>query len=1060
MLSLETQKKIKKSLSTIATERFDYDQTRETMQSVSSKLLRLSESVMVQALVRHCMSLASRVHSKDRRVQALAARYLDYLDTNILINNACDREAFKHSTTLAMDLVSAYDESVLTDLVPKELRLECDNLLKESDPIGAAEFDKWCMESLHSLDVVVGLPNVATSLGSALAFLRGRLETGCIEAGKALRYLVETKDVLPDDLGLFGMADDIYVLERASLKLGGFKTGENLLFEFEGYSSSIKGILMNEEGNLVPLSLSTRLMLSSMNFLLESGNKRLVFALPEPGPSGLLALLYLFFEAPEQLKDQFTFPDPENDIYFPVWNGYVQAKYLGEKTLESEKFHVVAFDDKGRSKKFMRPDQFRNCVLVPRPNRKIFTDQKHLKQNTDLEVSALFEGVRLKKAKIPFVIFLSQKNRFLHFFNELSPFGESLSTFFNVIYHKKTGSVDEFGNGENEINVFSDAEVAREFFMKNIEKQPTVICDATDLGDHFLEQVTDISLSRAKSLIFFFPDSEKYSLQTCQQNEFVFCCHGSAYADFPVMRPGLQSNQSIGNFEKKLATSYLRPVIERLSFESGVVDNFLELSSHLKKSASEAGESYIISKIDLVSRPTICSLLPLDQASREKCTQHIKELVDWLEMLDRDDAENFSSFLQENYKSLLDVPDERNLIQTIRANSVEAVFARSLPELQNLHSYLARHNVINVEVCSLTALGIQSFAGNVLVPVMPISKSQKRFLSQTKISDRLLLNFTEIEEKQLTRSVSAAMKWQSVLERANKQTFQNTQTIRRMPTEPVIDIGKALKESGDDVDKELLNSIRNNARNNAGISQGVIRDVAVACVHQIADENMVVFFPPNARVICIDETASQFIEKPVKNIDDGDIVLLRSGGKGDPYEEICHLTNPEEFSRSKEWAVRWRDRLRKYSISNQLELADLQEKLAEVGLKREIVTIKGWLENSATIAPARPQQAIKAIYDLPFSGGYPETEVHEVLAHIEHVYSMRRDASEKLLDYLRQKSPADCLNEDEIVIHLPTSEFRMQIVHLGEQLGEIEVPFSSLWELQELNRGADARQPC
>ena len=143
--------------------------------------------------------------------------------------------------------------------------------------------------------------------------------------------------------------------------------------------------------------------------------------------------------------------------------------------------------------------------------------------------------------------------------------------------------MDLHGQGENELNVFADAEVAREFFMNNLDRQPTVICDVAELGKQFLEQVSDLSLSRAKSLIFFYGDSEKTALETCRINGFVFCCHGAAYADFPAPPPSLKSKKSVGNFEGKLVNSYLRPVIHRLGLESEVVDTFLTLSAAVKK---------------------------------------------------------------------------------------------------------------------------------------------------------------------------------------------------------------------------------------------------------------------------------------------------------------------------------------------------------------------------------------------------------------------------------------------------------------------------------------------
>ena len=91
--------------------------------------------------------------------------------------------------------------------------------------------------------------------------------------------------------------------------------------------------------------------------------------------------------------------------------------------------------------------------------------------------------------------------------------------------------------------------------------------------------------------------------------------------------------------------------------------------------------------------------------------------------------------------------------------------------------------------------------------------------------------------------------------------------------------------------------------------------------------------------------------------------------------------------------------------------------------------------------------------------GYPETEVEPVLEAIDKVYTMRRDAADQLLEYLKKETPAEKLSEyldEEIVIRLPTSEFRMDVVHLAESLGEIEVPIGSLWDIEELDRVKDA----
>ena len=79
-----------------------------------------------------------------------------------------------------------------------------------------------------------------------------------------------------------------------------------------------------------------------------------------------------------------------------------------------------------------------------------------------------------------------------------------------------------------------------------------------------------------------------------------------------------------------------------------------------------------------------------------------------------------------------------------------------------------------------------------------------------------------------------------------------------------------------------------------------------------------------------------------------------------------------------------------------------------------------------------------------------------MLDAIDKVYNMRLEARDKLLYYLKQENPVDISDTKEITIHFPNSEFRMRVVNLGELLGEIEVPVSNLWRLQELTRAQDA----
>ena len=97
-------------------------------------------------------------------------------------------------------------------------------------------------------------------------------------------------------------------------------------------------------------------------------------------------------------------------------------------------------------------------------------------------------------------------------------------------------------------------------------------------------------------------------------------------------------------------------------------------------------------------------MLPLEEQERQNCVEDVSELVEWLDNLNRDEADEFSKFLHKNLADLLNVPEDRNLIEVLRKHSVEAVFARSKTEQEKLRAYLSHHNILNVETCILSAM--------------------------------------------------------------------------------------------------------------------------------------------------------------------------------------------------------------------------------------------------------------------------------------------------------------------------------------------------------------------
>ena len=86
-------------------------------------------------------------------------------------------------------------------------------------------------------------------------------------ASKALNYLSQEHDVLPDNLGIFGIADDVYVLENTANNLGGLNYGEELFAELNTIVDSQEQLFIAEEDYLRPLNKQLQLLLTKIKFL-------------------------------------------------------------------------------------------------------------------------------------------------------------------------------------------------------------------------------------------------------------------------------------------------------------------------------------------------------------------------------------------------------------------------------------------------------------------------------------------------------------------------------------------------------------------------------------------------------------------------------------------------------------------------------------------------------------------------------------------------------------------------------------------------------------------------
>ena len=136
-----------------------------------------------------------------------------------------------------------------------------DKYLEETDPIKLANF-KNKFENLKQISLFAINPALNDSQ-TAFSFLYKKASkiTTCKYIMKALGYLCEEHDIIPDNLGIFGIADDVYVLESVANEL--VIHGEELYLELNTMINSQEQIFASDDGFLRPLNKQLQLLLTN-----------------------------------------------------------------------------------------------------------------------------------------------------------------------------------------------------------------------------------------------------------------------------------------------------------------------------------------------------------------------------------------------------------------------------------------------------------------------------------------------------------------------------------------------------------------------------------------------------------------------------------------------------------------------------------------------------------------------------------------------------------------------------------------------------------------------------
>ena len=966
---------------------------------------------------------------------------------------------FKLATLQTYDkLVQDLNVNFLETLSPK-IKDKCDKYLVETNPIKLTNFKNKFENLKKQISLFAINPGLNDSLQTAFSFLykkAGQNNTSASIAAKALGYLCEEHDIIPDNLGIFGIADDVYVLESVANELGGLNYGEELHLELKTMINSQEQIFVSDNDFLRPLNKQLQLLLTKIKFLSQKEG-RYVFVLPDTGPTALLYFISLIvdFTNDEANQNILTEEDIEvgSKIYFKIDGGFFEVLYMGVQKVHDQEYVKLKFEsDKGK------PSYFYNKNILTYALKDIHENSNILRRKENFEINFLNDGyiphkVKQRSVDLSSNIFLTNKFKLEKNIDEISPFGTHYTNLisFEYIKLKRNGTIGEemIGNSSNRIKTFSDASVAREFFLNEMgnHNNINVICDSSELGTRFLEELSELDLRKISKCLFFYPHNQKNHLNVCQEKSFNFCYPGKAFVDMGRPRVYSKSSNVIKNYEDLLYSSYLTPDIISENITSNHIDNLHNYSKKMSRVTKNLGNFLLSYQINYISDKLLQNIFGFNTDEINLVTEKVDQLIYSLEYIDDEIADQFKSYLIENKDTLLHLNKERDFINFVSKHSSKnpAILARTFVEKKEIETLLMSVGLANIDVIYLQTGFIKINDKVLLVPVMPSTKLVN-ILNQIKISKNVILNFTKNEYQFFRRLNNKTTRWNLLLENLNKKTFAGSKVATKKT------IGKAEEKIIQFVENEEEEEIQQMVKEKFQLKQDKsfsvsnIRESILAKAFSVKDTSNILFLPPNSDIISYDINTNKFVEIEVDTIQNDTIVLVRSDNSGDPYEEIAFIVD-HNYGNKKARSGVWKKILKNYLLSNQLSVEELTSRLALLNVKRHPNTIKGWLEKATTIAPKYPEKTLEAILKLTNT---KSPSVSQIITARDDVMQTRRNAANRLMSYLPELTYDEILEKSSIDIKFSNSNLSMKIIHIENYVDELEINPNQVWKLESL----------
>ncbi len=890
-----------------------------------------------------------------------------------------------------------------------------------------------------------------------------------LEARKVLRYLVLSNDVIPDHLGLFGLADDLHVINNFCIKLHGADPTHQLLHEFTNFSDTALSTFFERKNSEIGISKLTasspqiNYILSTVKYLYENETKKILAIVPEPGVLGFLLILDMLTVTGKQsiglANDNVKVGDK---IFFNLPRKSIVVKYLGEHENYPDLFWVGDIDSNKSEKdtKSTLPKfALSMCTKIPKA-KKIIEDSALISEwqksrHDFIPAHITFSG---RGAKI---YFLTRKNRFESLKTEIQPFGLELPSFIDFDYQ-----TDDYSEAENyktsrpKVTVFSNPEMLIERIEED-NKNVFIVSDEPVLANDFLKMFTDGFGNEEINFIFISTLEDVNLNEIATQHKFSHVYFPSQLKNLDKINHNIVFNDTLSKLEDK----YFRSTKEKkLLFHEKESDVFLSFSENYFEVLKEKDANpnlisdKIIRKLFQARTKFFSRWIPFNENEKEEVLIFIDEVLELLskEYEDSQSLRNLYNLFKQNCDELINVPIRRGVYQFLleHQNDDLIVLEQRSTSKNKSQKFIDEEGLENVQSMSVAEIKGQFLNCKLLVPYH-MNKKTNRYLNQNNTADTVDFFLFKNEEKEFYSHGKRIAKTINRFERETRKTFARM-PVSRIFEKIKIDDVQETKEVKDTKSFEEISEYENaflNSKIRFTDSSNFLDSVDALPVF-LDEKKSIIMLRPSSKILQMTETyenessSFDFIENKAADLVEGDKVCVAANSKSDIFEELAIRTN-KNYTSIKFKAASWRRELQEiFERAFHGNINNFASYLKMHGIKREIPTIKNWFVDSVMIAPRDYKNVLNSMLKLNVSDDFKKG-LGNTLDAIEKCYKLRRESSAEILKILNSKSNIK-IRENEISLTYGQVNLNFMI-HEVDFIGETKnVPLDQLWVVNDL----------